>query len=97
VVKNKEIFTPRRQERHFLFFAATVWYTGGMSNKKRLDKLTKAAGSLILDFSKLCFGSLVLGTVIRGEIPQSTLMWIGVVVSAGLAALGLTFITISEG
>jgi hypothetical protein len=73
-----------------------VWYTYGMSNKKRLNKLAKVGGGLMLDFSKLCFGSLVLGTVIRGEIPQSTLMWIGVVISAVVAALGLTFITMSE-
>jgi hypothetical protein len=67
-----------------------------MSNKKRLGKLTKAGGGLMLDFSKLCFGSLVLGTVIRGEIPQSTLRWIGAVASAVVAAFGLILIAFSE-
>ena len=64
--------------------------------KKKLNKLSRTFGSLLLDGAKLCFGSLVLGTVIRGEVPQSTLMMIGVAASATAAVLGLVFVTISE-
>ncbi|GHU06274.1 hypothetical protein FACS1894147_13020 [Spirochaetia bacterium] len=72
-------------------------YTLFMSElQRKLSKLGKAFGSLLLDGSKLCFGSLVLGSVIRGEIALSMLMSIGIVVSAVAAVLGLVFVTISE-
>ena len=31
-------------------------------------------GKLVLDVTKLCFGSLVLGSVIKGEIPTQILL-----------------------
>jgi hypothetical protein len=40
----------------------------GKKSKIRLFFLN--FGKLVLDATKLCFGSLVLGTVIKGEIPS---------------------------
>jgi len=53
-------------------------------------------GKLILEATKLCFGSLVLGVVIRGEISQSTLLVSGIVASGIGALLGLFFLTMFE-
>jgi hypothetical protein len=53
-------------------------------------------GKLIVDGTKLCFGSLVLGTVIKGEIPQSTLLVAGIVVSGVGAVIGITLVTLCE-
>jgi hypothetical protein len=50
-------------------------------------------GRLMLDAAKLTFGSLVLGTVIRGGIEQSILLQAGVIASAGAAVIGLVLTT----
>jgi hypothetical protein len=46
-------------------------------------------GKLFVDISKLAFGSLVLGTVIRWEIPHSTMFTWGLVFSAIIAIVGI--------
>jgi len=66
--------------------------TGG----KRVKLFFLNFGKLALEATKLCFGSLVLGIIIRGEIPQSTLMFAGIVVSSIGAAIGLIFVTMFE-
>jgi len=53
-------------------------------------------GKLVLDATKLCFGSLVLGAAIRGEIPTSTLMLIGITVSVIGAVGGIVLLTLFE-
>jgi len=53
-------------------------------------------GKLIIDAAKLCFGSLVLGTVIKGEIPQSTLLVTGIIASGVGAIIGVTLVTLFE-
>jgi len=53
-------------------------------------------GKLVLDATKLCFGSLVLGAAIRGEIPTATLMIMGIITSVTGAAIGLLLVTVFE-
>ena len=53
-------------------------------------------GKLVLDATKLSFASLVLGTIIRGDIPPSTLLTAGIIVTGIGAVLGITLITILE-
>ena len=53
-------------------------------------------GKVIIDMAKLCFGSLVLGSVIRGEIPQETLIAAGIMTSAIGAFIGILFVTMCE-
>ena len=53
-------------------------------------------GKLIIDATKLCFGSLVLGTVIKGEVPQSTLLITGIIASGIGAIIGVTLVTLCE-
>jgi hypothetical protein len=50
-------------------------------------------GRLMLDAAKLTFGSLVLGTVIRGGIEQSVVLQAGIIASAGAAIIGLVLTT----
>jgi len=53
-------------------------------------------GKLVLDAAKLCFGSLVLGTVIKGEIPPYMLLTGGIIASAAGALGGIIVVTICE-
>jgi len=53
-------------------------------------------GKLVTDFTKLVFGSLVLGSVIKGEIPPYMLLTGGIIASAIGAAIGVTLVTIFE-
>ena len=53
-------------------------------------------GKLILDATKLSFGSLVLGAIIRGDVPPSTLLVVGIIASGGGAIVGLIAVTIFE-
>jgi hypothetical protein len=41
---------------------------------KKETTLKQDAGKLLLDIGKLVFGSIFLGGVLRGEIPQSVLL-----------------------
>jgi hypothetical protein len=51
---------------------------------------------LVLDAAKLSFGSFVLGTIIKGEIPQATLLTVGIIASAAGALGGILLITLCE-
>jgi len=53
-------------------------------------------GRLALDATKLCFGSLVLGTVIKGQIPQATLLTGGIIASAVGTLGGIILVTLCE-
>ena len=53
-------------------------------------------GKIVIDIAKLCFGSLVLGVVIKGEIPQEALIIIGIIATAAGALLGIIMVTIFE-
>ena len=63
-------------------------------NKLRLFFLN--LGKLVLDATKLSFGSLVLGTIIKGDFSQSTLLVSGVIASGVGALLGVILVTICE-
>jgi len=63
---------------------------------KRLRLFFRNLGKLILDATKLSFASLVLGTIIKGDISQSTLLIAGIIASGVGALLGVTLTTIFE-
>jgi len=52
--------------------------TGKPEKGNRLRLFFLNLGKLILDATKLSFGSLVLGTIIKGDIPQSALLISGI-------------------
>ena len=49
----------------------------GAAGKSKTKLFFLNFGKIFIDMAKLCFGSLVLGVVIRGEIPQETLITAG--------------------
>ena len=53
-------------------------------------------GKVIIDLGKLCFASLVLGVIIRGEIPQETLLTAGIITSATGVFIGIPFVSLFE-
>ncbi|MCL2245200.1 MAG: hypothetical protein FWC03_12170 [Treponema sp.] len=73
-----------------------------MDDNKKIAKRNKLRlfflnlGKLILDVTKLSFASLVLGTIIKGDVPQSTLLVAGIIASGVGAALGVILVTIFE-
>jgi hypothetical protein len=50
-------------------------------------------GKIILEATKLIFGSLVLGTIIKGDIPQSTLLLAGIIASGFGVIFGTILLT----
>jgi len=50
-------------------------------------------GKIVLELTKLSFGSLVLGTIIKGDIPQSTLLLAGIIASGFGVIFGTILLT----
>jgi hypothetical protein len=46
-------------------------------------------GKLFVDIAKLAFGSLVLGTIIRWDIPHKTTFIVGITFSVIVATVGI--------
>jgi hypothetical protein len=63
---------------------------------KKLQRFFLNFGKLALDVTKLIFASLVLGTVIRGDIPPTTLLVVGIIASSAGAIFGLIAVTLCE-
>jgi hypothetical protein len=62
--------------------------------RRKLGRFFENIGKLVLDAAKLSFGSLVLGTILKGEIAQSMLLSAGIIASAISAFIGVTLVTI---
>ncbi|MDR2543317.1 MAG: hypothetical protein LBC80_07720 [Treponema sp.] len=66
-----------------------------MDNTKKQVKQRKFRGYLydfgkfLVDIAKLAFGSLVLGTVIRWDIPHTTLFIVGILFTVIIAFTGI--------
>jgi hypothetical protein len=50
-------------------------------------------GKIVLEAVKLIFGSLVLGTIIKGDLSQSTLLIWGIIASGIGAIFGIILLT----
>jgi len=46
-------------------------------------------GKALLDVAKLIFASFILGTILRGELPQYILILTGVIASTGCFTVGI--------
>jgi len=66
------------------------------TERSKIQRFFLNFGKLILDATKLSFGSLVLGTIIKGDFPQSTLLVAGIIASGIGAIVGLILTTIYE-
>jgi len=61
--------------------------------KSRLRFFFFNLGKIVLEAAKLSFGSLVLGTIIKGDLSQSTLLIWGIIASGVEAFLGIILLT----
>jgi hypothetical protein len=68
----------------------------GATRKSKTRLFFLNLGKVFIDMAKLCFASLVLGIIIRGEIPQETLLMIGIIATAAGALFGIIMVTIFE-
>jgi hypothetical protein len=66
------------------------------AKKSRIRLLFLNLGKLILDAVKLSFAGLVLGTIIKGDFSQSTLLVAGIIASAAGAVIGIFLVTVCE-
>ena len=66
------------------------------SAKSKLRLFFLNFGKIILDLTKLCFGSLVLGTIIKGNFSQSALLNLGIIISGAGAVIGIIFLSLLE-
>jgi hypothetical protein len=66
------------------------------AKKNKIRLLFFNIGKLVLDAVKLSFGGLVLGTIIKGDFSQFTLLIAGIIVSAAGAVIGIFLITAFE-
>jgi hypothetical protein len=64
--------------------------------KSKFYKIASAFGKVFVDLGKLAFGSLVLGTIIKGEITQSALLWTGSVTACAAIIIGVLLTTLDE-
>jgi len=53
-------------------------------------------GKFLVDISKLAFGSLVLGTAIRWDIPHKTMFFVGILFSFTVAFTGILLARINK-
>jgi len=53
-------------------------------------------GKLFVDIAKLAFGSLVLGTIIRWDIPHTTTFILGIIFSIVVATVGIILARTNE-
>ena len=67
-----------------------------VTGKKKNFSFLLNFGKVIMDLGKLCFASLVLGVIIRGEISQETLLSSGIIASAIGVIIGIWFVSMFE-
>ena len=63
-----------------------------MKKPKKQTTIKEDAGKLLLDLGKLVFGSIFLGGVLRGEIPQTILLIGGFTGASIFCIIGLLFV-----
>jgi len=57
--------------------------------KRKVNAFLHNFGKFIIDGAKLCLGSVVIGTVIKGEIPAPTLIISGIIVTSVSVIIGI--------
>ena len=63
-----------------------------MKKPKKRTSLKEDAGKLLLDFGKLVFGGVIIGGILRSDIPHDMLIIGGVVALVVLCIVGLIMV-----
>jgi len=53
-------------------------------------------GKLALDFSKITFGSFVIGAMLMGEAERTTILMVGLAFTGAFVLLGIIFVAVTE-
>ena len=61
--------------------------------RQKVQSFLYNIGKFIIDGAKLCFGSVVLGSVIRGDIPPTRLITGGIIATVVGAVIGILLVT----
>jgi len=64
-----------------------------MKKPRKQTTIKEDTGKLLLDIGKLVFGSIFLGGVLRGEVPQSLLVIGGFSAATILCIIGLLWVS----
>ena len=64
--------------------------------KKAKTTIKENIGKVLIDVGKLIFGSIFLGSILRGEIPQVILIISGFAAASALLAAGVLLVTKEE-
>jgi len=64
--------------------------------KRAKTTIKENIGKVLIDMGKLIFGSIFLGGILRGEIPQAILAIGGIVIAIALLAAGILLVTKRE-
>ena len=64
--------------------------------KRAKTTIKENIGKVLIDVGKLIFGSIFLGGILRGEIPQAILAIGGLVIAIALLAIGILLVTKRE-
>ena len=70
--------------------------TKKQSRHRRIRGYVHDFGKFLVDIAKLAFGSLVLGTAIRWDIPHKTLFFVGIIFSFTVALTGILLARTNE-
>jgi uncharacterized membrane protein len=68
----------------------------GLKRRSRIRGYLHDFGKFFVDIAKLAFGSLVLGSVIRWDIPHRTVFILGIFFSVTVAIVGIILTRIYE-
>ena len=91
-------FTARQRGLYFFVYLhnAVIMEIQKKAKAFNIRRFLLNFGKFVTDFTKLVFGSLVLGSVIKGEIPPYMLLTGGIIASAVGAVIGITIVSLCE-
>ena len=84
VTKQNRIEVPCRAAQYMGYDGEYI-----LKKPRKQSTIKEDAGKLLLDIGKLVFGSIFLGGILRGEIPQTLLVIGGITVAAIFCIIGL--------
>jgi hypothetical protein len=85
--------SPRNRRR--IVFSVKAVYAFRMANKS-WQQLSAVIGNLFIDMGKLLFGSLMLGSILKGDIDQFQMFIFGASSAMLLFTAGVWFVSMSK-
>jgi hypothetical protein len=77
-------------------FSARIVYAFSIMVNKKWNHLSATIGTLFIDMGKLSFGSLMLGSILKGDVDLFQLFIFGAATAMVLFAVGVWFVSMSK-